>query len=702
MISLGSPREGAAALADYDASGLRATRKDAAARRVELARAAIFSFTEGVDRGVAAVDAISDCAETAGGPCGTELIIELAVAIDAARTAFGATPDTDSRRALLLFAARLAEAERRIVTPASRPGQLRRAVFLLCRERDLGPRVFANHEFFALQALQGTPAEGDVAVIDSIRNDLVGETAPQYPRLDATFEPSHNDYSISAARALKTGQLTDAELEAFRNKRSAKKMVKMPEGQAHAIETATRLYAPPDVDRLALARALELDDFARLGSWNILGNSAFQQKPEPWRQQTASSKALNLAKLVELNRWSAFACQEVPTSNALSSTLNDAAALFKTWCFATSPFIGIGKNNTDESAFYGFDCLVWEQVGRALVFDDGVLSPTATSSPPSKGAADADATNDGNCVGGATAAAPAPRQLKRKPAVLFLRSRVHKDERGRARYLGFVSIHLDPDPDNARWEAAEFGKLARAWLSRVAGEAGVAADADVTYVIAGDFNLPQSPGLVDEETRDAWRPLQTSFLSAKNDGVATNISEFGTPPKEYDAVFVGTPDDGVIPSASVVRVDVIDISGDRRFSALAENVRAAAAVFNSILAFKDVAPGVFNFFGSFVSTREALESLLKHTGHSKIEGSTRMKKLFDDAFPAGASCRANARDSVLKLLELLWMHSLEEFKLHFSDHKPLSILLRARCVRPPQLADEFNAAAAATTGWAPI
>ena len=681
MLSLGFPINGSAATVAGGGDDSHEKRNDAA-RRVGSARAALHDFVKGVGLGEFAVNALRARAgdnQPQSGSQAAKLVIDLAVSISDACIPFGATFDARAEKALLLFAAELAGAERKI-TPDERPGQLRRAVFLLCSK--LGSRSFFGHEFFALEALQAAGAVGD-SDVSEMRKDLIGE--------NDGMQPSHySDFKILAAKNLSKGLLARSDLEGYRKTRSATKRDKSQVDRADADAITAKLYAAPDVDEVALAHALDLDDFARLGSWNILGNSAFQLKGigrgkmEPWRKQTASAKALNLAKLVESNRWTAFACQEVPCYNSLFPNLREAAALiFKTWDHVTSPVIGIGKNNTGESAFFGFNRLVWEMVGVPSVFDDTVLSPPLIW-PLSAKAVDA-AETDGK----------KKRQLSRKPAVLFLRSRAHTDERGGARCLGLVSIHFDPDPKNARWEAAEFGKCARGWLSSAAEAAGVPADAPITYVIVGDFNLPSSPDLVDDETRGAWAPLLESFLSAKSDGVATNVPEFGTPPKEYDAVLVGARD-GTIPAASHVQVEVVDISG--ACSALAENVKKAEGIFDTIHAFKDVAPDVYNFFGSFISTRDALEPLLKHTGHSSTESSSQEKKLFDEAFLEDAPCRANSRENIPKLLHLLRMHSLEEFKLAFSDHKPLSILLRARALRPPALLDEFNAAAMSGNG----
>lgn len=187
-------------------------------------------------------------------------------------------------RALLLFACELSMVNGDIPPEGRGRSLLQRAVLRMCRE---GPQYFQRHEFFVLRALHGSTADA----AEEARAFMRGKGPVDLASPHMQFSPSHKKFfktHASGSAAKDVEQLLADPVE-FLIK--SQKEVSKKRGETEIKAEVETLLSPPPADLAALTCALDLDDFARIGSWNILGNNVFKTP--------RSKKAIRLAQAVE-------------------------------------------------------------------------------------------------------------------------------------------------------------------------------------------------------------------------------------------------------------------------------------------------------------------------------------------------------------------------------------------------------------------
>ena len=338
---------------------------------------------------------------------------------------------------------------------------------------------------------------------------------------------------------------------------------------------AAAMLSPPAANERDLDAVFD-DCFARVGSWNILGNAAFRgsaaaaaavatataaapfaaadavsgakalartKKAAKDASAVASSlgKAESLTKIIHRENWSAVALQELPVGNTLDALMR-GSPLAAHWAFVSSACVGPGMSTgkvaaggaNGEVAAFGYD-------RRAWVVVDG---PAVVGDP----------------------AAP----LLRRPAALVLRSRLHPRRR-----LALVSVHLQPERASA--EAAALAGVVAAWWA-AACEAAAANGHSLCAALLGDFNLASA---------FAGAALAAAgFAPADGGGAPTNVHDFAEAPqrRELDAALVRAtwPARAAAAAVDIARAQAphhhcdVGCLDDCQYSALATCLDAAA------------------------------------------------------------------------------------------------------------------------------
>lgn len=451
-------------------------------------------------------------------------------AVVAERRLFSATGAPADTRALLEFALSLAAPADALAlevvahdvggAPPPPSDTLTAVVLALFRE---GER-FTGHELFPHRALRGVALPGAAQVRNEVKHP--GVTKRGHEDANRGRFDSRNDKNFDGrSPSLKESPLAIREL------------------------TVRELLAPPRhaLDDSALSALLNIDDFARVGVWNMHGNWAFEADEGAGgdeRRSSARVKAEHLGLLIAAERWSACVLQELSRDNTLvDGFVRPLLPTLRLWRFETSQRIGRGWQSRSESAVFGFDSCAWERV----------LEPTVLPED--------------------FAPAPGfmPFAFTRQPALLLLRSRVRPGA-----HLALISAHLDPASDTAPAEAAALTTHLLPWLTQQLTERAPHVDAArVTVAIVGDFNLPP-PGRGAAYATGAWAGLiAAGFASTKADNVPTNVPDFGALGFEYDNAFVRS-------APGRAAAHVVDIARDVRFSRLANDIEAVAAAVAAI------------------------------------------------------------------------------------------------------------------------
>ena len=490
--------------------------------------------------------------------------------------------------------------------PAARE-LFRLAAALAARSNAAGPLAEAIlGAFRAGDALQGA----EVFAIAALR-DMAGAEKER-----AFFESSLKEKGATAegVKAAKSGTwIASSPLNAVSNFLKKSKADYSPRrlgdvSEKNMVRDAEALCSPPTLDMSALAAALDIDDFARVGSWNIAGNSAFAEtnKHEALqmdsdgaddgtnaarsgggiasrvaaagvdasvrarrRKESALAKTIALERLIRIERWTVVALQELRVDNVLAQLVRAHTALGLAWRFATSERIGAGLHaqttGVGEALVFGYDSRVWAPLCPAADADSDAPPPISVFA------------SSANFV--------------RKPAALFLRSRAHAP-----RVLVLVAAHLLPyKGENMPAMRAEAMALdgVKPWAIREAYRLGNVQPSDVTVALVGDFNLAPPGHNTAKETAPerAWDAVEAAgFVSAfPRDApcVASNLPEFAlvrprpdAPRLQYDGAFVMCAPD-CEHGLGAARAAIVDIARPP-FSPLAAELEAAAAVLDAL------------------------------------------------------------------------------------------------------------------------